>query len=68
MYAVVKRDGNITKFELEKISTAIKKSFISQEREYNDDIIDFIALKVTSNFEPKIKDNKISVEDIQDSV
>lgn len=68
MYAVVKRDGNITKFELEKISTAIKKSFISQEREYNDDIIDFIALKVTSDFEPKIKDNKISVEDIQDSV
>ena len=27
-----------------------------------------LALKVTANFEPKIKDGKIKVEEIQDSV
>lgn len=68
MYTVIKRDGSISEFKLDKISNAIKKSFISEKRNFNDDIIDFIALKVTSDFEKKIKDEKIHVEDIQDSV
>ena len=68
MYTVLKRDGKITDFDLKKISNAIKLAFDAQEREYNENIIDFLALKVTANFEPKIKDHHISVEDIQDSV
>ncbi len=68
MYQVVKRDGNVCDFQLSKISTAIKKAFDAQDKQYNRDIIDFLALKVTADFEPKIKDSLIQVEDIQDSV
>ncbi len=68
MYTVIKRDGKIVDFDIKKISEAITMAFDAQERNYNQDVIDFLALKVTSNFEPKIKDSHISVEDIQDSV
>ena len=68
MYTVLKRDGRIINFDLHKISNAIKLAFDAQERNYNQDIIDFLALKVTADFEPKIKDHSIAVEDIQDSV
>ena len=68
MYNVVKRDGKLTSFDLSKISTAIKQAFDACSRQYNDDIIDFLALKVTAQFEPQIEDMKISVEHIQDSV
>ncbi len=68
MYTVLKRDGKVADFDLRKISEAISMAFDAQERNYNPDLIDFLALKVTANFEPKIKDQHISVEDIQDSV
>lgn len=68
MYKVVKRDGQIVDFQLEKISIAIKKAFDAQNKLYNQDIIDFLALKVTADFEPKIKNGLIEVEEIQDSV
>ena len=68
MYQVMKRDGQIAKFDLSKICVAIEKAFHAQEKEYNQDIIDLLALKVTADFEPKIKDGLIQVEDIQDSV
>ena len=68
MYSVLKRDGKIIEFDIKKISKAISLAFDAQEREYNQDIIDFLALKVTAHFEPKIKNHLISVEDIQDSV
>ncbi len=68
MYQVVKRDGKVVDFNIRKISDAIKKAFEAQDRQYNDDIIDMLALKVTSDYEPKIKDGKVGVEDIQDSV
>ena len=68
MYTVLKRDGRIINFDIQKIAGAIKLAFDAQERNYNQDIIDFLALKVTADFEPKIKDYSISVEDIQDSV
>ncbi len=68
MYSVLKRDGKIVDFDLKKISNAIQLAFEAQQRNFNEDIIDFLALKVTANFEPKIKDGKIVVEDIQDSV
>lgn len=68
MYQVTKRDGEITEFNLTKISEAIRKAFEAREKEYNQDIIDLLSLKVTADFEPKIKEHKIAVEDIQDSV
>ena len=68
MYKVLKRDGKITDFNLSKISDAIKMAFEAQERQFHPSVIDFLALKVTADFEPKIKDGLIAVEDIQDSV
>ncbi len=68
MYSVLKRGGQIVDFDLKKITEAITLAFEAQQRNYNPDIIDFLALKVTSDFEPKIKDHNIAVEDIQDSV
>ena len=68
MYTVIKRDGKIIDFEIEKISKAISMAFDAVERNYNQNIIDFLALKVTADFEPKIKNHHIAVEDIQDSV
>ncbi len=68
MYTVLKRDGRIINFDIQKIMNAIKLAFDAQERNYNQDIIDFLALKVTADFEPKIKDHSVAVEDIQDSV
>ena len=68
MFDVKKRDGKFVGFDINKISDAIKSAFEAQEVNYNDDLIDFIALKVTADFESKIKDGHIAVEDIQDSV
>ena len=68
MYTVLKRDGKIVDFNLNKISEAITMAFEAQEKDFNQNIIDFLALKVTADFEPKIKDHHIAVEDIQDSV
>ncbi|NLZ67818.1 MAG: ribonucleoside triphosphate reductase, partial [Spirochaetales bacterium] len=68
MYQVVKRDGQVVDFNLTKIASAIEKAFAASNIQYNKDIIDFIALKVTANYEKKIADNLITVEAIQDSV
>lgn len=68
MYQVVKRDSSIVAFDLQKITAAIKKAFDACRREYTDDIIDLLGLRVTADFEPKIHDHLIQVEDIQDSV
>ncbi len=68
MYQVIKRDGYCVDFDIKKISLAITKAFDALKKEYHPSVIDFLALKVTADFENKIKDGKISVEDIQDSV
>ena len=68
MYQVIKRDGKIVDFNLEKISQAISLAFEACEKNFVPQVIDFLALKVTANFEPKIKNGLIQVEDIQDSV
>ena len=68
MFDVRKRDGKVVPFNISKISDAIKSAFEAQEVNYNDDLIDFIALKVAADFDSKIKDGHIAVEDIQDSV
>ena len=68
MYQVVKRNGKTVDFDISKISKAITLAFEACDRKYNPDVIDLIAIRVTSHFEPKVKDEKIAVEDIQDSV
>ena len=68
MYRVKKRDGSVADFNISKISAAIEKAFDACDRKYNESIIDFLALKVTSDFEPKVADGLIAVEDVQDSV
>ncbi|MBQ9118840.1 MAG: ribonucleoside triphosphate reductase [Lachnospiraceae bacterium] len=68
MFRVVKRDGEVAEFNLEKISAAILKAFNATKKLYNEDIISLLTLRVTSDFQDKIKDDCITVEDIQDSV
>ena len=68
MYQVLKRDGKVIDFNLSKINDAIKLAFEAQEKQYHPTVIDFLALKVTADFEPKVKEGLIAVEDIQDSV
>ncbi|MBQ8293730.1 MAG: ribonucleoside triphosphate reductase [Bacilli bacterium] len=68
MYRVVKRDGKIKDFDIEKIVSAIVRAFEAKQKEYNQSTIDFLALKVTAHFQDKIRDDLITVEDIQDSV
>ena len=68
MYHVIKRDGAETDFNIAKISVAIQKAFDAVGKESHPSIIDLLALKVTAHFESKIKDGKIAVEEIQDSV
>ena len=68
MFQVVKRDGKIADFSMSKISSAINKAFIAKEKNYSNDMIELLTLRVTADFQSKIKENKILVEDIQDSV
>ena len=68
MYQVIKRDGKVAEFDISKISNAITKAFEAVNRQFHPTVIDMLALRVTSEFEPKIKKGYIQVEDIQDSV
>ena len=68
MFKVVKRDGETDDFNLAKIRGAIEKAFKATGKEYTDDIIELLGLRVTADFQSKIKDGVVHVEDIQDSV
>ena len=68
MYQVTKRDGTAARFEIGKISAAITKAFQALDKQFHPSVIDLLALRVTADFEPKIRDGRIAVEDIQDSV
>ena len=68
MYKVKTREGKTVDFDIERIKSAIRRAFEATETEYNDDVLDLLALKVTANFQSNIKNNAIKVEDIQDSV
>ena len=67
MYKVLKRDNTVTEFDITKISGAIAKAFDAMEKQCDRNEIDFLALKVTADFDAKIKNDLIAVEDIQDS-
>ena len=68
MYRVVNREGKIVEFDLNKIIAAMAKAFDSLDKMYNKSTLELLALRVTADFNPKIKDAMIAVEDIQDSV
>ena len=68
MFQIIKRDGKVVEFDLSKISGAIEKAFIAQKREYNNQIIDMLALNAVSDAEKKAEGGKVDVESIQDSV
>ncbi|MBP9996979.1 MAG: ribonucleoside triphosphate reductase [Lachnospiraceae bacterium] len=68
MFQVIKRDGVEADFTLAKISDAIIKAFHATDVKYTNDVVDMLALRVTADFQDKVKDDKIQVEDIQDSV
>ena len=68
MYQVIKRDGRVADFNLTRISHAITKAFDATNMPYSQDIINMLSLQVTADFAPKVKDDTIDVESIQDSV
>ena len=68
MIQVVKRDGEIAEFGLNKITEAIKKAFKATGNDFNHEILELLSLRVTADFQKKMKDSHISVEEIQDSV
>ena len=68
MFQVIKRDGSKADFTLTKINDAIMKAFTATQVSYNNDIIDLLALRVTADFQKKVENDEIHVEDIQDSV
>ena len=68
MLNVKKRDGNVVPFDLSKIKNAIEKAFIAEKKSYSDDILDMLALRTTATFSDKVKNDVVSVEDVQDAV
>ncbi len=68
MYQVLKRDGTVADFEITKISAAIQKAFNALNKQSHPTVIDMLALRVTAEFQDKIKNDRIAVEDIQDCV
>ena len=64
MFQVIKRDGQIAEFDLTKISRHVAKAFEATQKQYNKDMIDLLSLRVTSDFQDKIKNNQIDVESI----
>ena len=68
MLRIKKRDGNIEEFDITKIENAIEKAFMAEHKFYNHDIIEMLALRVTSDFNRKVVNDTIGIEDVQDSV
>ncbi len=68
MLQVRKRDGSVKEFSIGKIQSAIEKAFLAEHKYYNQDIINMLALRVTADFNSKVKNDIVDVEDIQDSV
>lgn len=66
-YTVTKRDGTQVPFDMDKITTAIAKSFASLGNIPDESILQLLALRVTADFKNRVRDDTISVEDIQDS-
>ncbi|MFA7032744.1 MAG: ribonucleoside triphosphate reductase [Bacilli bacterium] len=68
MLKVKKRDKTLEEFNIAKIGSAIERAFMAEHKFFNKDIVQMLALRVTADFNAKIKDETINIEDIQDSV
>ena len=68
MLQVMKRDGSLVPCDLKKIESVIERAFLAEHKEVTPDVVELLALRVTSVFNSKIKDEKVAVEDIQDAV
>lgn len=68
MISVSKRDGEVAEFSLNKITEAIKKAFKATKKDYNHEILELLSLRVTADFQEKMRDGQVTVEQIQDSV
>lgn len=55
MFNVIKRDGEVAAFQLSKITQAIEKAFQAQEKQYTPDMMEMLGLRVTADFQNKIK-------------
>ena len=68
MFRVIKRGGSEVELNIEKISGAIVKAFDATQVQYNQAIVDLLTLRVTADMQGKVKEGKVQVEEIQDSV
>ena len=68
MLRIRKRDNSIEEFNISKIENAIERAFMAEHKFYNQDIIQMLALRVTADFNPKVKEETIGIEEVQDSV
>ena len=64
MIQVVKRDGEVAEFSLNKITEAIKKAFRATSKDYNNEILELLSLRVTADFQNKMKDGKSAASDV----
>ena len=65
---LTKRNGDRVNFEISKMKNAIKKAFEATNTLTADDILDMLALRTTAKMQAKVKNDTISVEDVQDCV
>ena len=68
MLKIRKRDESLEDFDLKKIENAIERAFMAEHKFYNSDIIEMLALRVTADFNKKVVNEIVAIEDIQDSV
>lgn len=68
MLKIRKRDESLEDFDLKKIENAIERAFMAEHKFYNSDIIEMLALRVTADFNKKVKNDIVAIEDVQDSV
>lgn len=68
MLQVIKRNGEVAAFNLTRINDAIMKAFRATDVEFTNDIVDLLALRVTADFQEKVKEGQVHIEDVQDSV
>ena len=60
MIEVIKRDGEIAEFNLNKITEAIKKAFKATKKDFTHEILELLSLRVTADFQSKMEQGKIS--------
>ena len=58
MLKVIKRNGDVAEFDLKRISDAIMKAFVATDVQYTNDIVDLLSLRVTADFQEKVKDEE----------